>query len=85
MIATVYGREICGHCRVTEKKLREGGVIVEKAIIDDHPDKLAFIQASGRLELPYVEVKHDDGSVENWSGLQPDAIYRIRRLAQAAA
>jgi len=76
---TVYGRENCQPCRATRRRLDVLGVAYQFRNVETYnygrlEDDL---RASGYRSLPVVEVTHDDGNLETWSGFRPDKLDQL--------
>lgn len=68
-------------CKVTEKKLIAGGVVVELRQVDDHPEVKEYLQERQKLELPYVTVDVM-GHAHEWFGMSKEDIDATVYLAQ---
>lgn len=66
---------------MTEKKLREGGVVVEVRQVDEYPEVRDYLQERQKLELPYVTLTAD-GLTHEWFGMSKDDIDAAVYLAK---
>lgn len=77
--AIVYSRPSCMKCHVTHKHLKKMQIPVQKIDIDEHPDKIAYMQEQGWMELPLVEAIID-GETHYWSGMSTSNLQALGYL-----
>ena len=77
----VYGRSGCTKCTATKIMLKKAGLTFGDPVIDDHPDKMAYMEERNMLALPLVEVTGPDGQVEYWNDLDVVKIDELRGKA----
>lgn len=77
MTITVYTKENCQQCRMTDKALAKAGIAVEHVSLDEHPEALQHVKQLGFMQAPVIETDTDA-----WAGFRPD---KIAALASEAA
>lgn len=77
---TVYTKQGCIACRMTEQQFAKAGVNIEVVSIEDHPEVIDRAKAEGLLSAPLIETP--DGRVT--AGFDPDRIKTIVELAAPA-
>lgn len=83
--AVVWTLPACMKCVATSKRLRNGGVEVSVAKLEESPEIREKAIADGMTEAPIVMLRKPDGEVVWWSGMRTDLIDDAVALAKGGA
>lgn len=79
MTVTVYTKEDCKQCELTQQRLEAKGIEFEVRSLEE-PGNLAAAKALGHLAAPVVVfAPNGPGSEESWSGFRPDRIDEVAK------
>jgi glutaredoxin-like protein NrdH len=73
----VFGRDECVQCDRTKKLLGKFAIPYVERNVDTDQQARQIVTATGKTQLPMVDVMRDGELADRWFGLRPD---RIRGL-----
>lgn len=73
-IITVYSKPSCVQCTATYRALDRAGIPYEIVDVSTDAEAMLFVKELGYAQAPVVYVEHPDGSVDHWSGFQPERL-----------